>query len=122
VCSSDLTDGADDAGDADVVRRLAAFTGPATTLPEAAVSRLAVVGLVSVASIAGFKRALAKTHGVRSVSVASGPNGDFVFAVSHDPDTDLRSAVPTLEGFAALVTGDADGVIVVTATDPESAH
>lgn len=104
----------------DVVRRLAALSGPAADLPEAVVSRLAVVGLVRVASIAGFKRALARTHGVRSVSVASGPSGDFVFTVAHDPDTDLRSVVPNLDGFAASVTGDADGVITINASDPES--
>lgn len=113
--------GRDEPADVDVVRRLASLSGPVADAPEVVVSRLAVVGLVSVASIAGFKRALARTHGVRSVSVASGPGGDFVFSVEHDPDTDLRSAVPTLDGFAASITGDADGVIAIAASDPESA-
>jgi len=112
----------DEVADADVARRLAAFSGPDPDLPEAVVSRLAVSGLVSVASIAGFKRALARRHAVRSVSVASGPNGDFVFTVAHDPDLDIRAAVPTLDGFAASIIGDADGVIAVSASDPESAH
>ena len=106
--------------DEDVARRLDAFTAHAAAGADAASSQLAVVGLVSVASIAGFKRALARTHGVRSVTVASGPSGDFVFTVSHDPETDLRSIVPTLDGFAAVVTGDADGVLTITASDPES--
>jgi hypothetical protein len=122
MISSDDGSDADVIPEEDVVRRLEAFTGQATPAVEASVSRLAVTGLVSVASIAGFKRGLARTHGVRSVTVASGPSGDFVFTVAHDPETDLASAVPALEGFAAAVTGDADGVLSVTATDPESAH
>jgi hypothetical protein len=56
------------------------------------------------------------------VTVASGPSGDFVFTVGHDPETDLRSIVPTLDGFAAVITGDADGVLTITASDPESTH
>ncbi|MEW5991985.1 MAG: hypothetical protein AB1736_11660 [Chloroflexota bacterium] len=108
--------------DDDVARRLDAFTVHAPATGDAASSQLAVLGLVSVASIAGFKRALARTHGVRSVTVASGPSGDFLFTVSHDPETDLRSAVPALDGFAAVITGDADGVLTITATDPETAR
>ena len=108
--------------DEDVARRLDAFTAHATAGAGAVTSQLAVVGLVSVASIAGFKRALGRTHGVRSVTVASGPSGDFVFTVSHDPETDLRSIVPTLDGFAAVITGDAEGVLTITASDPESTH
>ena len=108
--------------DEDVARRLDAFTAHAAAGADAVTSQLAVVGLVSVASIAGFKRALAKTPGIKSVTVASGPSGDFVFTVSHDPETDLRSIVPTLDGFAAAVTGDADGVLTITASDPESTH
>jgi len=106
--------------DDDVARRLDAFTVHPATGADAVTSQLAVVGLVSVASIAGFKRALARTHGVKSVTVASGPSGDFVFTVSHDPETDLRSTVPTLDGFAAVITGDADGVLTISASDPES--
>jgi hypothetical protein len=104
----------------DVARRLDAFTAHPAAGADVVKSQLAVVGLVSVASIAGFKRALGRTHGVRSVTVASGPNGDFVFTVGHDPETDLRSIVPTLDGFAAVITGDADGVLTITASDPES--
>ena len=106
----------------DVARRLEAFTVHAGAAAESLTTQLAVAGLVSVASIAGFKRALAKTHGVRAVSVASGPSGDFVFSVTHDPEADLRSTVPALVGFQAVITDDADGVLSITATDPEGAH
>jgi hypothetical protein len=115
-------EGVEEIAEEDVVRRLEAFTSPPTPPADAVVTRLAVVGLVSVASIAGFKRALAKVQGVRSVTVASGPSGDFVFTVAHDSDTDLTSVVPALDGFAASITGDADGVLTVTASDPESDH
>jgi hypothetical protein len=122
MISSDGDDGADVIPEEDVARRLEAFTVHAAASPDDSVTRLAVVGLVSVASIAGFKRSVAKTAGVRTVTVASGPNGDFVFTVTHDPEADLRSTVPALEGFQAVITDDADGVLSITATDPESAN
>ncbi len=112
----------DPAEEADVVRRLETFAGEHAGLPEAVSSKVAVVGLVSVASIAGFKRALARTHGVRSVTVASGPSGDFIFSVAHDASTDVRAAVVALDGFGAAITGDVDGVLAVTASDPDNAR
>ena len=112
----------DPAEEAEIVRRLDTFAGDQVGLPEAVAGKVAVVGLVSVASIAGFKRALAKTHGVRSVAVASGPTGDFIFSVVHDAGTDLRPAVVGLEGFSAAITGDAEGVLTVTASDPDTSR
>ena len=55
-----------------------------------------------------------------SVGVSSGPEGEFVFAVGHDPDVVLRDAIPSLPSFQARVTGSSDGSIHVTAHDPES--
>ena len=107
------------AEESDLVDRLASFAGDQGGLPEAVASKVAVVGLVSVASIAGFKRALAKTLGVRSVAVASGPTGDFIFSVVHDAGTDLQATVVGLDGFSAAITGDAEGVLMVTASDPD---
>ena len=52
--------------------------------------------------------------------MASGPEGEFVFNVTHRPDVSFRDAIPTMPGFAARVTGTADGMINVTARDPES--
>jgi len=83
-------------------------------------TRLVVVGLVSVASIAGFKRHLARHGGIHTVGVSSGPDGEFIFTVSHDASVALRDVVPALPGFAARITGDADGVLTVTARAPES--
>lgn len=87
---------------------------------DAASTRVVVTGLVSVASIAGFKRSLSRVTGVRSVGVSSGPDGEFVFAVTHDPGLGLADGITTLPGFAARVTNEASGELTVAARDPES--
>jgi hypothetical protein len=83
-------------------------------------SKVIVSGLVSVASIASFKRHLGRVSGVQSVGVSSGPDGEFVFTVHHDEAVNLSEVVPALPGFRARVTNAADGVVNVTAHDPES--
>ena len=87
---------------------------------ESLTTRLVVTGLVSVASIAGFKRQLSRVAGVRSVGVSSGPDGEFLFAVAHDSSIVLRDAITTLPGFGARVTAESDGELTVSARDPES--
>ena len=87
---------------------------------ESAATQIVVVGLVSVASIASFKRHLGRVAGVQSVGVSSGPDGEFIFAVNHNADVVLRDAIPSLPGFQARVTGSADGVVQVAAHDPEA--
>ena len=110
-------------GDDAIAARLAGLgqdtdTGAATQVS----SRLVVVGLISVASIAGFKRHLSKASGVQSVGVSSGPDGEFVYLVAHDPNVSLRDVVTTLPGFAARVTGETEDGLTVTAQDPESGN
>jgi hypothetical protein len=83
-------------------------------------TQVVVVGLVSVASIASFKRHLGRLSGVQSVGVSSGPDGEFLFAVTHAADLNLRDAIPGLPSFQARVTASSDGVLNVTAHDPES--
>ncbi len=83
-------------------------------------TQVIVSGLVSVASIASFKRHLGRVSGVEGVAVASGPEGEFVFNVTHRPDVSFRDALPTMPGFAARVTSSGDGVVTVTARDPET--
>ncbi len=83
-------------------------------------SKVVVTGLISVASIASFKRHLGRIAGVQSVGVSSGPDGEFVFAVVHSPEVVLGDVVPTLSGFEARVTGSGDGMLTVSARDPES--
>ncbi len=83
-------------------------------------SQVVVTGLVSVASIASFKRHLGRIAGVQSVGVSSGPDGEFVFTVAHGAEVRLGDVVPTLPGFEARVTAAGQGVLNVAARDPES--
>jgi hypothetical protein len=113
-------------GDDDLAARLAGLvpvpgkSSSKAQATESASTQVVVVGLVSVASIASFKRHLGRVSGVQSVGVSSGPDGEFVFAVHHSADVVLRDAIPSLPSFQARVTNAADGVLNVTAHDPES--
>jgi hypothetical protein len=102
----------------------ASGTGPASGEASPApagtiVTQLVTNGLVSVASIASFKRHLGRLAGVAHVGVSSGPDGEFVFAVEHDPLTPLRDLIPTVPGFAARVVGEGEGTLQVSARDPQ---
>ena len=112
---------ADDA----LAARLAGLVGaqadePAENAAEPTSTQVVVTGLVSVASIASFKRHLGRLPGVQGVGVSSGPDGEFVFTVRHTADVILRDAVPSLPAFQARVTAAGPGTIQVTARDPES--
>lgn len=84
---------------------------------ELATSKVVVTGLVSVANIANFKRSLARTPGVSSIAVASGPDGDFVFTVGHALGAGLTASVQGLAGFDIQITGETDEAINVAAQD-----
>jgi hypothetical protein len=116
-------------GDDALAARLAGLVPPEgegegrpTRATSEATSKVVVSGLVSVASIASFKRHMGRVTGVQSVGVSSGPDGEFVFTVHHDDGVNLREVVPSLPGFRARVTNAADGVISVAAHDPESGN
>ena len=94
--------------------------GDGATDGEPRTTQVVVTGLVSVASIASFKRHLGRLNGVQSVAVSSGPSGEFVFNVNHGADVSFRDAIPSMPGFAARVTGTTDGVVSVAARDPEA--
>jgi hypothetical protein len=126
------TDEDDTAANAHAAETLAA--DDATPLPDAdlsnaenhtsgerATSRVVVLGLVSVASIATFKRSLGRVQGVSAIGVASGPDGEFVFTVSHDSSLDLAAAITGLPGFEAKITAQNDHGLEVAAHDPDSA-
>jgi hypothetical protein len=93
--------------------------GDALASTERVVTRVVVLGLVSVASIATFKRSLGRSQGVMAIGVASGPDGEFVFTVTHEAGLSLRDAIVALPGFDARVTAESDGGIDVTAHDPD---
>ena len=83
-------------------------------------TQVVVVGLVSVASIVAFKRQLSRLPGVKHVGVSSGPEGEFIFTVSHSPETSLGSLIPTIPAFQATVISEREGVLNVSASDPEA--
>ena len=83
-------------------------------------TKVVVTGLVSVASIAGYKRHLGRLQGVTTVGVSSGPDGEFVFSVHHLPTVDLAAGITGLPGFESRVTSQGEGAIEVVARDPEA--
>ncbi len=78
--------------------RLAGLVPDSEGTTESASTKLIVTGLVSVASIAGFKRHLSRVSGIQSVGVSSGPDGEFIFAVGHAPDVSMKDVIATLPG------------------------
>jgi hypothetical protein len=82
-------------------------------------TQVVTTGLVSVASIASFKRHLGHLAGVAHVGVSSGPDGEFVFAVEHEAETSLRDLIPTVPGFGARVVSSGEGILQVRAQDPQ---
>jgi hypothetical protein len=106
--------------DETIASRLAGLVPAAPSGPSIQV-QVVVSGLVSVASIAAFKRGLARLAGVQSVSVASGPDGEFVFTVTGPGDGDLAGSVASLPGFTVDVTGVTGDRIEVVAHDPDAA-
>ena len=99
---------------------LAATADDSPPQGERATTRVMVTGLVSVASIATFKRSLARVPGVSTIGVASGPDGEFVFTVSHDSGIRLGDAIVALPGFEARVTAETSGGLEVAAHDPDA--
>jgi hypothetical protein len=87
---------------------------------QAASTQVVVVGLISVASIASFKRQLGRLPGVKSVGVSSGPDGEFIFTVGHGEDVTLGELIPTLPAFQARVVSEREGLLNVSAHDPEA--
>ena len=87
---------------------------------ERATTRVIVHGLVSVASIATFKRSLGRVPGVSAIGVSSGPDGEFVFTVSHDSTLALADAITALPGFDARIASQTDGGLEVAAHDPDA--
>ncbi len=120
MATAEIEDVPEIGGDALAARLSGLVPGEPDGAAEAAVTtQVIVTGLVSVASIASFKRHMGRLPGVSHVGVSSGPDAEFVFAVTHEPATSLRDLIPTLPGFAARIAGSGDGVIQVSAQDPQ---
>ena len=106
------------AAEEEAAREARAAAAPKPEVVES--TQVVVVGLVSVASIATFKRQLGRLPGVKNVGVSSGPDGEFIFTVGHGPDISLGSLISTLPNFQARVVSERDGVLNVSAHDPEA--
>jgi len=120
MAAAEVQDVPEIGGDALAARLSGLVPGDAPAADAATVTtQVIVTGLVSVASIASFKRHMGRLAGVGHVGVSSGPDTEFVFTVAHEPATALRDLIPTLPGFAARVVGAEDGVIHVSAQDPQ---
>jgi hypothetical protein len=120
MAAAEVQDVPEIGGDALAARLSGLVPGDAPAADAATVTtQVIVTGLVSVASIASFKRHMGRLAGVGHVGVSSGPDTEFVFTVAHEPATALRDLIPTLPGFAARVVGSEDGVIHVSAQDPQ---
>jgi hypothetical protein len=102
--------------------RLAGLASTDEPAAGSAETHVVVTGLVSVASIAGFKRHLARAVGVQAVGVSSGPDGEFVFSVTHDSPVVMRDVVTAIPDFSVRITADRDGELIVSARDPETDH
>jgi hypothetical protein len=88
--------------------------------PTSVSTSIVVSGLISVASIAAFKRQVARIPGVTAVTVSSGPEGEFIFAAAHGDGAQLAGEIAAFNGFEAQVTEAGDGVLRVAARDPEA--
>ncbi len=108
------------AGEA-VAEPIAELEAARTSSDAQATTRLLVVGLVSVASIANFKRSLGRIAGVWSIGVSSGPDGEFVFTVSHDAGLALANEIVSMPNFESHISGESDGEIQVSAQDRDMA-
>lgn len=93
--------------------------GPHQQPVERHATEVTVVGLVSVASIATFKRGLGRVAGVSTIGVASGPDGEFLFSVTHTPDAELARAITAMPGFEARVSTQSTGTLQIVARDPD---
>jgi enamine deaminase RidA (YjgF/YER057c/UK114 family) len=114
---------AEPAGDAieaasgETLTELEAVIGTPDTLVS---TRVVVAGLISVASIANFKRSLGRIGGVSSIGVSSGPNGEFVFAVAHHAGLALASEIVSMPTFESQLIGGSDGEIQVSSRDRDT--
>jgi hypothetical protein len=110
-----------DRDDSHATDRVAATNGTGRAAGgERQTTKVVVLGLVSVASIATFKRSLGRVSGVSAIGVASGPDGEFVFTVSHDSGLGLAEAISGLPGFDAHVTAQSADGLEVAAHDPDA--
>jgi len=124
--SGEIDDDDDDRSGASVDVEPAQAADPipadASASPARTTTRVIVLGLVSVASIATFKRTLGRAAGISAIGVASGPDGEFVFTVDHDAGLALGETITALPGFEARITAETTGRLEVAAHDSDAGN
>lgn len=65
-----------------------------------------VQGLGSFGAITSLKQSLEKVSGIRSVALALGPSGDFVYTAVHPEGFDVAAAIRAIEGEAVQIDRD----------------
>ena len=73
---------------------------------EGAATAIEVHGLGSFGAITSFKQSLERVNGIRSVALALGPSGDFVYTAIHPSDFDVAAAIRTIEGEGVQIERD----------------
>ncbi len=73
---------------------------------EGAATSIEVRGLGSFGAITSFKQSLERVRGIRSVALALGPSGDFVYTAVHPSDFDVAAAIRTIEGEGVQIERD----------------
>ena len=119
AAEASVATGAASKADADPSTPWPPASAPVAAATTAVRTQVAVVGLVSVASIATFKRLLARAPGVHGVQVTSGPDGEFLFTATHDSTLDVAAAVGGIQGFEVEVMESGPGIVMARAVDPE---
>lgn len=73
---------------------------------EEVATAIEVQGLGSFGAITSLKQSLEKVSGIRSVALALGPSGDFVYTAVHPEGFDLAAAIRAIEGEAVQIDRD----------------
>ena len=73
---------------------------------EEVATAIEVQGLGSFGAITSLKQSLEKVSGIRSVALALGPSGDFVYTAFHREGFDLAAAIRAIEGEAVQIDRD----------------
>lgn len=107
------------------VDRLAALTQEAVKDPiaiapqeEEVATQIEVRGLGSFGAITSLKQSLEKISGIRSVALALGPSGDFVYTATHGEGFDLAGAIRAIEGEGVQIDRDNGTLRVKVARAP----
>lgn len=84
-------------------QQLGGDAGALVPREEEVATAIEVQGLGSFGAITSLKQSLEKVSGIRSVALALGPSGDFVYTAVHPEGFDLAAAIRAIEGEAVQI-------------------